>query len=396
MSEPVAPEGAFSKRTAWVRNAPTPLREFLRTETGGAAVLLAATIAALAWVNIDASSYDRVWETQLSINLGDWGVDLDLRHWLNSGLMTFFFFVVGLEARREFDLGELRERGAASRCRCSPRSAGWRWPSRSTWPSTPARARRTAGASRCRPTPPSPWACWRCSGAACPTACAPSSSPWSSSTTCSRCWSSPPCTPSRSTRSRSLVAGGAVRVVLVARALRVRVGAVYFVLGAAVWVALLESGVEPVIVGLAMGLLTLAYPAERSDLDRAVERFRRFREQPTPELERSARQSLRSAISPNDRLQQLFHPWTSYVIVPLFALANAGIVINGAFLEQALTLADHDRGDRRLRGRQADRDRRRLLARGPARATGACARRWAGRRSPAAARSPGSASRWPC
>ena len=108
-------------------------------------------------------------------------------------------------------------------------------------------------------------------------------------------------------------------------------------LGAAVWVALLESGVEPVIVGLAMGLLTLAYPAERSDLDRAVERFRRFREQPTPELERSARQGLRSAISPNDRLQQLFHPWTSYVIVPLFAVANAGIVINGAFLEQALS-----------------------------------------------------------
>ena len=62
-------------------------------------MLLAATIAALAWVNIDSSSYDRVWETHLSINLGDWGVDLDLRHWLNSGLMTFFFFVVGLEAR---------------------------------------------------------------------------------------------------------------------------------------------------------------------------------------------------------------------------------------------------------------------------------------------------------
>ena len=89
---------------------PTPLREFLRTETGGAAVLLAATVAALAWVNVDASSYNGVWETKLSINLGDAGVELDLRHWVNSGLMTFFFFVVGLEARREFDLGELRER----------------------------------------------------------------------------------------------------------------------------------------------------------------------------------------------------------------------------------------------------------------------------------------------
>ena len=119
--------------------------------------------------------------------------------------------------------------------------------------------------------------------------------------------------------------------------MRIRVGAVYLVLGVAIWVALLESGVEPVIVGLAMGLLTYAYPAARSDLDQAVERFRRFREQPTPELERSARQGLRSAISPNERLEQMFHPWTSYVIVPLFALANAGIAINGAFLDRAIT-----------------------------------------------------------
>ena len=77
MSTPATTDGGFSRRTAWVRNVPTPLREFLRTETGGAAVLLAATIAALAWVNIDASSYDGVWDTKLSINLGDAGVELD-------------------------------------------------------------------------------------------------------------------------------------------------------------------------------------------------------------------------------------------------------------------------------------------------------------------------------
>ena len=88
----------------------TPLREFLRTETGGAAVLLAGALAALVWVNVDASSYNSLWRTKLSIDLGGAGVALDLRHWVNSGLMTFFFFVVGLEARREFDLGELRER----------------------------------------------------------------------------------------------------------------------------------------------------------------------------------------------------------------------------------------------------------------------------------------------
>ena len=88
----------------------TPLREFLRTETGGAAVLLAAAVAALVWVNVDVSSYDSLWATTLSIEVGGTGVSLELREWVNSGLMTFFFFVVGLEARREFDLGELRER----------------------------------------------------------------------------------------------------------------------------------------------------------------------------------------------------------------------------------------------------------------------------------------------
>jgi Na+/H+ antiporter NhaA len=137
--------------------------------------------------------------------------------------------------------------------------------------------------------------------------------------------------------SALLAAFGLFGAVLVGKALGVRVGLIYFALGAAIWVALLESGVEPVVVGLAMGLLAYAYPAARSDLERATERFREFREQPTPELARSVGIGLRAAVSPNERLQQLYHPWTSYLIVPLFALANAGIAIDGDFLEQAFT-----------------------------------------------------------
>ena len=109
-ADPNAGPSPFTGRTAWARNLQTPLREFLRTETGGAAVLLVAAVAALVWVNVHASSYEALWETTLSIDLGDAGISLDLRHWVNSGLMTFFFFVLGLEARREFDLGDLRER----------------------------------------------------------------------------------------------------------------------------------------------------------------------------------------------------------------------------------------------------------------------------------------------
>ncbi|HSC62602.1 MAG TPA: Na+/H+ antiporter NhaA, partial [Caldimonas sp.] len=98
-------------RTAWARNLAAPVRDFLSTETGSAIVLLAATVAALLWANSPWSdSYESVWTTELSIRLGDWTLTADLREWVNDGLMTFFFLVVGLEAKRELDLGELRDR----------------------------------------------------------------------------------------------------------------------------------------------------------------------------------------------------------------------------------------------------------------------------------------------
>jgi Na+/H+ antiporter NhaA len=107
---PAPGERLLSGRTAWARNLETPLRVFLRTETGSAAVLVAMAAAAPVWINIDAGSYAAVWGTRLSVRMSGAGVSLDLREWVNSGLMTFFFFVFGLEARREFDMGELRER----------------------------------------------------------------------------------------------------------------------------------------------------------------------------------------------------------------------------------------------------------------------------------------------
>ena len=105
----------------------------------------------------------------------------------------------------------------------------------------------------------------------------------------------------------------------------------------AVWVALFESGIDPIIAGLAVGLATSAYPPTRGDLERVTELTRSFREQPTPELARSAQLSVASAISANERLQHRLHPWTSFVIVPLFALANAGIHIDGRLLGDAVT-----------------------------------------------------------
>jgi Na+/H+ antiporter NhaA len=330
------PPSRFTGRTAWARSLETPLREFLRTETGGAAVLLAAAVAALVWVNVDASSYDSLWGTMLSIDLGGAGVALDLRHCVNSGLMTFFFFVVGLEARREFDLGELRER----RRFALPLLAGIGGMA----VAVAIYLAFNAGLS--------------------------SAHGWGIAMSTDTAFALGllalvgPRFPDRLrafmltvvvvddiialvviatvytehlTVSALLIAFGLFGAILAVRALGVRLGLVYVALGIAVWVALLESGVEPIVVGLAMGLLTYAYAAARSDLERASEQFREFREQPTPELARSAGRGLRAAISPNERLQELYHPWTSYVIVPLFALANAGIAIDGGFLARAFS-----------------------------------------------------------
>jgi Na+/H+ antiporter NhaA len=327
---------AFSGRTAWARNLETPLRNFLRTETGSAAVLLAATLVALVWANADSSSYERVWHTLLSIRVGGSGVSQDLRGWLNNGLMTFFFLVVGLEARREFDVGELRER----RRFALPLVAGL------GGMLVPVGIFLAANAGR------------------------PSAHGWGAAMSTDTAFALGmlalvgPRFPDRlrafiltvvvvddvvallviatvyteDVAPRALVATlGIFAAILLVRAAGVRYGPLYAALGTAAWVALYKSGVEPVVVGLAMGLLTYAYPAARSDLERATERFRLFREQPTPELARSARAGLESAISPNERLQQLYHPWTSYVIVPLFALANTGITISGDFLSRAYT-----------------------------------------------------------
>jgi Na+/H+ antiporter NhaA len=324
----------FAGRTAWARSLETPLRTFLRTETGGAAVLLAATIVALVWVNVDSSSYSDLWSTVLSIQVGDAGVTLDLRDWVNSGLMTFFFFVLGLEARREFDLGEFRERrrftlpllAGIGGMTCAiaiylafnagrPSAHGW-----AVTMSTDT-AFALGMLALVGPRFPDRLRAWMLTVVVVDDILA--------LVVIATVYTEDVKT------SALLVALGLFAALVAARFLRVARGVVCATLGTALWVALLKSGVEPVIAGLAIGLLTYAYPAGRSDLERATERFRLFREQPTPELARLASQSVKSAVSPNERLQQLFHPWTSYVIVPLFALANAGIVINGDFLTSA-------------------------------------------------------------
>jgi Na+/H+ antiporter NhaA len=327
--------GFWSGTSAWARRVETPLREFLRAEIGGAAVLLAATVTALVWVNVDASSYEQLWERVLAINLDGEGVALTLREWVNSGLMTFFFFVLGLEARREFDLGDFRERrrfvlpllasvsgmGAAAAIYLAfnlGSSTAEGWGIAMSTDTAFALGLLTLFGRRA----PDRLRAFMLTVVIADDLLA--------LVVISLVYS-------ESIDVMSLIwAAGLFAVALVLLlGVKLRRGPPYFVLASAMWVLALESGIEPLVVGLAFGLLVWATPAARSDLEHAGKRFREFREQPTPELQRVARESIRTAVSPNERLQLTYHPWTSYVIVPLFALANAGVAIDGDFLDRA-------------------------------------------------------------
>jgi Na+/H+ antiporter NhaA len=334
MAEPRVSATPFSGRTAWTRSIPTPLRAFLRTETGSAAVLLAATVVALAWANVDVSSYERVWTTTLSIRVDGGEISQSLREWINTGLMSFFFFVIGLEARREFDLGELRERRRVTLPLLAgiggmvvpvaiylafngghPSAHGW-----GTAMSTDTAFALGLLALVGRGFPDRLRAYLLTVAvvddlvALLVIAVAYSDS----------------------VAVVPLLAGiGFFGIILLIRAAGIHFGPLYLLVGAAAWVAFFESGIDPVVVGLLGGVIALAYPAQRSDLERASDIFRLFREQPTGELARTAHQAVRTAVSPNERLQALWHPWSSYVIVPLFALANAGVHLSGGFLARA-------------------------------------------------------------
>jgi Na+/H+ antiporter NhaA len=332
-SRPVA---TAPDHTVWTRSRQTALRRFLRTQTGSAAVLLGATIAALIWANASPASYQAVWHTQLSIRLGGAGLGQDLHGWVNSGLMTFFFFVVGLEARREFDLGELRERRrltmpvlaglggmivpvAIFLAVNAGHASAHGWGTAMSTDTAFALGMLALVGRRA----PDRMRTFLLTFAVVDDLAALAIIAIFYSHTISL---------------PDLLAGLAIiGVVLAVRAFGVRRGLVYLALGLVAWVAFMKSGVDPIVVGLVMGLLVQAYPAARGDLEVATEQFRMFREQPTPELARVASVSLSTSISPNDRLQEIFHPWTSYVIVPLFALANAGVQISGPFLARAFT-----------------------------------------------------------
>jgi Na+/H+ antiporter NhaA len=263
-------------------------------------------------------------------------VSLTLREWVNSGLMTLFFLVVGLEARREFDLGDLRDR----RRFILPAAAG------------------VAGMI----VPIAIFLAINHGG--------PGAGGWgvAMSTDTALALGLLALVGRRVPDQARLflvtvsVVDDVVALLIIAFAytdeihpmpliiaivlylstfglvrLNVRSGYAYLPLGIAIWGAMLASGIDPVVSGLALGLTAAAYTPARGDLEQASDLFRSFREQPTPELARFAQLGVVQSFSWNDRLQRTYQGFSSYLIVPLFGLANAGIAIDASFLRRAVT-----------------------------------------------------------
>lgn len=317
------------------RGVATHVATFLRTEAGSSGALILAIVIAMLWANLGGSTYESFWTTPLDVSFGDAQISQEVREWVGNGLMTLFFLVVGLEARREFDLGSLRVRRAF----LLPGVAG------AVAMLVPVAIYLVV------------------------TAGSPASHGWAIAMSTDTALALGLLTlvgrglPDRvrgflltlfivddliallviavaytqQLRLAPLLVGVAAFVLFVVVRGRGAIGAAAGrVLAVLSWFAMLLSGVDPLVVGLAVGLSTRAYSPERTELDVATTRFQEFREQPTSRLAREATSSLRSTLSANERLQSTYTPWASYAIVPLFALANAGVHLDGPFLAAAV------------------------------------------------------------
>ncbi|HVE45202.1 MAG TPA: Na+/H+ antiporter NhaA [Acidimicrobiales bacterium] len=309
------------------RRVPRVVRQFLDTEAAGGIVLLVAAVVALVWANSPwQESYRTLWSTDLRLNLGRYVIEDNLQHWVNDALMAIFFFVVGLEIKRELVHGDLRDRRAAA---------------------LPAVA--AAGGMV---VPALLYLMVTAGGDA------------------TRGWGIPMATDIAFAIGVVSVLGprvpaslklflltlaivddiGAIVVIalfyagniqpefLVAAALLVvvmlairKVGVVwlapYVLLGMGVWLATRASGVHATIAGVVLGLLAPAQPLIAGTVARRW--VSDLADEPGPAEMAAMTRLAKTSVSPAERLEHLLHPWTSFVIVPVFALANAGVQISG-------------------------------------------------------------------
>ncbi|MFI6733433.1 Na+/H+ antiporter NhaA [Nonomuraea sp. NPDC050451] len=313
------------------------LRAFLRTEAGSTTVLLVATVLALLWANSPwGDTYEAFWHIPMGISFGDADFSLDLRHWVNDGLMTVFFFLIGLEVSYEVRLGQLRDRRLIAVPAVAafggmlvpagvylllnfggPGAGGWGVPI-ATDTAFVLGVLAIVGA-RC----PDPLRAFLLTLAIVDDVLA--------IMIIAIFYTASLSVPALITAVALLGA------IVTLRWLRIWRAPAYVVLGFALWVATLESGIHPTLVGIALGLLVFVYAPTDQKLLLAGEAVQEFTSEPSARAAREATRRVQRAVSVNERLQLRLHPWSSYVIVPIFALANAGVRLDGETLRAALT-----------------------------------------------------------
>jgi NhaA family Na+:H+ antiporter len=332
------PPGAFRPLLSLVRLALRPLDRFLHIQAASGVLLLVAATLAMAWANSPwGESYRALWQTTVGIRLGPWAFDRDLAWVVNDGLMVIFFFVVGLEIRRELDHGELSElRRAALPVACAlggmlvpaglylviARSEvarpGWGVPM-----ATDIAFAVGVLALLGTRVPPAlrvlllALAVIDDLGAILVIALFYSSG---------------------ISFAGFLVALSGVAFVLLLQAVGVRQKLAYVPAGVVVWAGIYAAGVHPTIAGVIIGLLTpvAAWRGASGflrDVERTIGEARGRTGGLSPgELARhldAIHVARREALSPAESLIELLHPWVAFGIMPLFALANAGVSLAG-------------------------------------------------------------------
>ncbi|MCO5316395.1 MAG: Na+/H+ antiporter NhaA [Solirubrobacterales bacterium] len=313
-----------------------PLRNFLSTEAGSAGLLLAAAVIAIIWANSPVSgSYFDLRAVDISFSIGDWSIDHSLQDWVDELLMAMFFFVIGLEVRRELSMGELTDRKKVAVAvaggiggmvvpalifllftRGTQATDGWGI----------VIATDTAfllGAlALVGPKFPTQLRVFLLTLAIVDDIVAISVI----GVVYSEALNLVPI----------LICAGCLAVIPLLPRIGLAQNGSYLALGLVLVVAAMESGIHATLAGMLAGLLVAAYRPPSWQVTAAATRVRAFRQSPLPEVARDARRSVQRAMSPNERLQTMLHPVTGFLIVPLFALINAGVDLRGGVLGDAL------------------------------------------------------------
>jgi Na+/H+ antiporter NhaA len=305
-------------------------------ENTAAALLLAFTLAAILWANSPwAQMYWALLDTHIGFTFGEHTFELTVKHLVNDGLMTFFFFIVGLEVTSEFTIGELTDRARAA-VPVVAAIAGLTMPAiifllfnasgenAQAWGvviSTDT-AFLIGALAIIKPKYPARLRIFLLTlavvddiGALCVIALFYSD---------------------RINVGPLVASVALILAVALVRFLPAARGPAYAVLGVSLWAALYAAGIHPTLAGVAIALLIPVFTPDRRQVEQTVEMIRAFRQSPNSQYARAATRGLRESISINERLQTDIGPYVSFVVLPLFALANAGVRLDAASVTAAL------------------------------------------------------------